>query len=999
MTRMTFISWTCTISLSLACFLGAMPAHAQTEDALEAAPTMVLSPQDKEKARQKVLEPAPAGASRAALEEFFESRKTLSEQQGDLGVSEQFARNWLQALPDDWQAHWRMALAQIRGGRLADYFSYAQDAARLAPNDAWRAFVQAEIALKYLHLQANIKDATSTMAMAEASLARFQGQLRPNRPGPQYLLARTEARVYTSKGDMESFMSQYDAAARSANRAVLAARRSVALGSQMDDKRAFFGRNELINALTYEARSQNMRGALFDADQSLRQGLQIIAAGEVSNHLVAQLFTTIGRLRIQEGRFREAEQWARKGADSMLKANAPATSAPLLAARGVEQTALAGQERWADAWKSFEAVDRDSQGSTEAQQFARNGLTRAIVLLKLQRWPQAESVLTASWTRQKNDFGAGHPTTALSEGLLAWALWESGKRGEALAHFNVALPSLMASGESPEGNEDQGLRKLARKSVAEAYLKAIANGADAQALERGFAMAEWLSGSSVQQALNDAAQRTRFTDPRLQEALRNEQDIQRELDVLYRYINQQGSEATARQTPAVTEQMRQRIAQLSGQRQQLHQQIRQSFPQYEQMVRPRPPTVKEIAALLGEDDVFVQCLSTSLGTYVWAIDRQHGVVGAYSALDEAAVATLVQRLRVTLDVAGMGVRAPKFDFAASATLYEALLKPLSASLAGKKHLIVSTSGALAQVPFSALVTESFSGDPATAPWLIRQRAVSHVPGASAWMALKQLSQSKPAVQAFMGWGDPLFDARQVAQPGNTRNVNLTRSAAGAAGNKPEDEVTRSALKYAQIPALPETRAEVEAIADLLKADRQKDTHFGKDANRESVLQASRSGQLAQKRVIVFATHGLVPGDLPNLRQPALAMAAGGPEDADPLAPLLTLEDVLGLKLNADWVVLSACNTAAAEGRAEEALSGLARGFFYAGSRSLLVTHWSVESESASLLTTGTFAHQAANPGAKRAESLREAMLKVMADPKFSHPAFWAPYALVGEGGR
>jgi len=98
-------------------------------------------------------------------------------------------------------------------------------------------------------------------------------------------------------------------------------------------------------------------------------------------------------------------------------------------------------------------------------------------------------------------------------------------------------------------------------------------------------------------------------------------------------------------------------------------------------------------------------------------------------------------------------------------------------------------------------------------------------------------------------------------------------------------------------------------------------------------------------------------------------------------------------------VLSACNTAAADGRAEEALSGLARGFFYAGSRSLLVTHWSVESDSASLLTTGTFAHQMTNPGARRAESLRQSMLKVMAQPQFAHPAFWAPYALVGEGGR
>ena len=150
---------------------------------------------------------------------------------------------------------------------------------------------------------------------------------------------------------------------------------------------------------------------------------------------------------------------------------------------------------------------------------------------------------------------------------------------------------------------------------------------------------------------------------------------------------------------------------------------------------------------------------------------------------------------------------------------------------------------------------------------------------------------------------------------------------------------------------------------------------------------------------MFATHGLMAGDLPNLSQPALALAATGAEAQDPLGALLTLQDVLGLKLNADWVVLSACNTAAADGRAEEALSGLARGFFYAGSRSLLVTHWAVESESAKQLTTATFDHYTRNPTAPKADSLRHAMLQVMAQPQYAHPAYWAPYALVGNGGR
>lgn len=196
--------------------------------------------------------------------------------------------------------------------------------------------------------------------------------------------------------------------------------------------------------------------------------------------------------------------------------------------------------------------------------------------------------------------------------------------------------------------------------------------------------------------------------------------------------------------------------------------------------------------------------------------------------------------------------------------------------------------------------------------------------------------------------------------------------------------------------LPETRDEVMSLAKILQANLEKDLFLGARPTRQSVLEANKLNTLLQKKVLVFATHGLLAGDLPNLSQPALAMAATA---SDKDSPLLTLEDVLGLNINADWVVLSACNTAGADGRAEEALSGLARGFFYAGGRSLLVTHWSVESESAMLLTTKTFEVYNRDAGLRRSEAVRQAMLEVMKMPAYQHPAFWAPYALVGEGGR
>jgi CHAT domain-containing protein len=115
---------------------------------------------------------------------------------------------------------------------------------------------------------------------------------------------------------------------------------------------------------------------------------------------------------------------------------------------------------------------------------------------------------------------------------------------------------------------------------------------------------------------------------------------------------------------------------------------------------------------------------------------------------------------------------------------------------------------------------------------------------------------------------------------------------------------------------------------------------------------------------------------------------------------LSASEVAALKLDADWVILSACNTAAGEAKSAEALSGLARAFFYAGSRSLLVAHWYVASDTAVSLITTAVAMPTVDSSIGRAEALRRSMLSMIATGRGyeAHPAFWAPFVLVGEGG-
>lgn len=209
---------------------------------------------------------------------------------------------------------------------------------------------------------------------------------------------------------------------------------------------------------------------------------------------------------------------------------------------------------------------------------------------------------------------------------------------------------------------------------------------------------------------------------------------------------------------------------------------------------------------------------------------------------------------------------------------------------------------------------------------------------------------------------------------------------------------------AQMP-LPETADELCAVARSVGGSVD-EVRLGARATETEVKRLSASGELAKFRMVHFATHGTLAGQLRGTSEPGLILTppqTASPEDDG----YLSGGEIAGLKLDADWVILSACNTAggAGQGEAAEALSGLARVFFYAGARALLVSHWEVDSDAAVKIVTGAVGTLAKDRSIGRAEALRRATLAVMADtmrpagwtPAW-HPSVWAPFVVVGEGG-
>jgi CHAT domain-containing protein len=332
------------------------------------------------------------------------------------------------------------------------------------------------------------------------------------------------------------------------------------------------------------------------------------------------------------------------------------------------------------------------------------------------------------------------------------------------------------------------------------------------------------------------------------------------------------------------------------------------------------------------------------------------------------------------------------------------LQPVEDLIGPKKSLLVVPSGPLTALPFHLLVTQRSNIKAETAEfaayrdaaWLIRRRTVSILPSVASLKVLRAPNNLGKAPRPFVGFGDPVFNAGEIKTAdirSGTVYKKISANSRAFTDYWKGAGVDRNLLSVA-LPRLPDTADEVKAVAKKVGAS--PDDVYLRQAASETTVKALK---LSDYRIVYFATHGLVAGDIKGVAEPALALTIPAqPSSVDD--GLLTASEVAELPLNADWVVLSACNTISGDKPGAEALSGLARAFFYAGARALLVSHWAVDSNAATRLTTSTFDILQSEPTLGRASALQRAMLGYLSDtsdPHNAYPAFWGPFAIIGEG--
>jgi CHAT domain-containing protein/tetratricopeptide (TPR) repeat protein len=780
---------------------------------------------------------------------------------------------------------------------------------------------------------------------------------------------------------------------------------------------------ELLNAARMKAKQGRLAEAEVDARAVLLSRLK--EQGKY-NPATTRFVMGLAGIVIEQGRYSDAEKLIRSALDIQRTVGIgddSQYSAQILSQLG---SVLTFQGKVPEAAKAYADLDK-AIGKWEPKRKEVLELSGSRIFA-LYASGQIDAGLAAAQElvkREVSRVGERHFDAAAARGTLARGLALAGKDADATREFKAAIPILMAAQRENADDEDETVsaaRSQRLQAIVEAYIGLLAKTGDAPASLEAFALADAIRGHSVQKALSASSARSVAKDPALAELVRKEQDLGKQINAQLGALN--NALASNARDESVISATKASIDKLRVDRTKVREDIAKRFPSYAELIDPKPPTVEQIREALAPGEAMLSFYFGRAGSFVWAVPKDGQVAFAAINATSGDVESKVRKLREALEPnAAMIADIPPFDVALGHELYSVLLKPVEAGWKQSKSLIVVTNGALGLLPLSLLPTapaqveaneDVLFASYRKVPWLARTHAVTMVPSSAALRTLRGLPPGKPERSELIAFGDPYFSPEQqeeaikavkVADASAspqlavaTRGVRLVRR------NSPKLEGVDSA-ELALLPRLPDTADELKSIALALQADPSKVLNLGKDANERKVKTTDLSGF----KVLAFATHGLVPGELNGLTQPALALSAPAVSGVEGDG-LLTMEEILALKLDADWVVLSACNTGAGAGAGAEAASGLGRAFFYAGTRALLVTNWSVHSQSARELVTDLFKRQAGDKNVTRGEALRQATMAMLDGPgytdasgktefAYAHPLFWAPYTIIGDGGR
>jgi CHAT domain-containing protein len=575
-----------------------------------------------------------------------------------------------------------------------------------------------------------------------------------------------------------------------------------------------------------------------------------------------------------------------------------------------------------------------------------------------------------------------HSVSSIASYVLSKSYRLSGKKFEALIQANQALDSFNSTRATTGNYAHDDLHRITQEILNLRNPFSLHISQDQNTLtDELFSLLQAQRSRSTSYAITQLSKRFAIGDSALAKTVRERQDLDRQRQAFYFDIAKGTNNSNLPDSASYIPEVNKKITDLD-------QKLADLFPQFDFLSKNKEVKLKETQGVLFTDECLITWFIGDDGSWLIIVRSDDArIIPLQVKAKHLQKEILAIRKSVELDRGGLSV----FPAQKAYDLYSELLLPAEKYLHGVKHVYLVPERRFANLPLSLLLTSRPNqayinpDDEAAfknAPWLVNRFSLTTLPSVSSLHALRAIAKTDEQRDPFLGIGDPVLT-------GSARTSSSTRVLPEISFRSGVADVRQ----FSMLEPLPETANELKSIARIV-APAGGTLLLGKQAIEKSV----KTLPIDRYRIISFATHGLIAGEFSGIREPGLVLTppeTPSPEDDG----VLTASEVAQLKMNADWVILSACNTGEGDGGlANESLSGLAKSFFYAGSKNLLVSHWKIPSESTVALTTETV-KWSEKPGFTKAESHRQGMLSLINSGEAikAHPSVWASFSLVGEG--
>ncbi|MEG4393359.1 CHAT domain-containing tetratricopeptide repeat protein, partial [Microcoleus sp. BROC3] len=463
------------------------------------------------------------------------------------------------------------------------------------------------------------------------------------------------------------------------------------------------------------------------------------------------------------------------------------------------------------------------------------------------------------------------------------------------------------------------------------------------------------------------------------ELLQQEKSLQQQLDAIEKQRIETISTPNPNQTK-ISEIDKQRLA-LLEQYQQIQAQIRTASPRYAALTQPQPLTLPEIQKqILDENTILLQYSLGKDRSYLWVVTSTG--LTSYELPKQADIETAAKEFLEAI-TSPIYRNIPQKVAQASANLGQVILQPAAAQL-GNKRLLIVPDGVLHYTPFQALTLAQTRGQNNNVPLIVEHEIIT-LPSASSLAILRQnYGDRKPPGQTLAILADPVFSPDDERIKGKITQATTEKLEANNLGL---NRSLRASNRQWPPQRLPFTRQEAQTISSLFPSASSRQI-FDFDASRTTAT----DGNLANYQIVHFATHGIANSKNPELSGILMSMVD---DKGNLVNGFLRLTDIFNLKLAANLVVLSACQSGMGQNVKGEGMVGLTRGFMYAGAQRVAVSLWSVDDEGTAVLMQ-KFYQKMLQQKLAPAAALRAAQMEMMQEENWQSPYYWAAFTLQGE---